>query len=285
MKPSHPLGLRHAADLRAIGFLTLQTLIMIGLFTGIYRNLWAWYAAAWLTVIAANVKHNHMHRRMFKSGAANLVMDHWLGFMTGTTSTSIITEHNLRHHGHSNDENDFVRCQLVGFRSQVLNVICFFPRAEWELYFKKPLDFRLWWRTNRRLFWRGLAEQVTLAGFFTTLMVLNWKITLLCVVLPWIHGQWWLITFNLFQHQELEQEDPWQNSRNITGRLFNFFFFNIGYHTGHHLKPTLHWSELPAFHDREIAPRIKAHLVSPSLWAFYYDWFSKRSVPPIKVHP
>jgi beta-carotene hydroxylase len=276
---SFGLGLRNTADVQSFAFLTLQTALMIGLWTGVFRNLAAWYAVAWLAICAANVKHNHMHRRTFRARWPNLLLDHWLGLLTGTTATSILTEHNLRHHGHSNTEEDFVRAHLVGFRSQWLNVICFFPRAAWELYIRKPLDFPLWWRSNRPLFWRALAEQTTLWGVFTVLMIADWRATLLYVALPWLHGQWWLVTFNLLQHQALAPDDPWQNSRNITGRWFNFFFFNVGFHTAHHLRPTLHWSELPAFHEREIAPRIDPQLVSPTLWAFYRDWFSGQSVP------
>ena len=114
---------------------------MAGLWSGVFRHWAAWYAAAWLAVSAANVKHNHMHRRTFRAGWANLLLDHWLSLLTGTTATSIISEHNQRHHGHSNSEEDFVRASLVGFRSQWLNVLCFFPRAWAELYFRKPLDF------------------------------------------------------------------------------------------------------------------------------------------------
>lgn len=272
-------GLRHPADWRALAVLTVQTLLMIGLWTGAFRNLLAWYAVAWLAVMSANAKHNHMHRRTFRARVPNLLLDHWLGWMTGTTATSILTEHNLRHHGHSNTEEDFVRADLVGFRSQWLNVLCFFPRAAWELYVRKPLDFRLWWRSNRPLFWRALAEQLSLWGVFTVLLVVNWQATLLYIALPWLHGQWWLVTFNLLQHQALAPDDPWQNSRNLTGRWFNFFFFNVGFHTAHHLRPTLHWSELPAFHAREIAPKIDPRLVSPNLWVFYRDWFSQRSHP------
>jgi len=279
------LGLRHTADLRALGFLLVQTLLMVGLWTGAFRNIFAWYAVAWLAVIATNIKHNHMHHRFFRGAFLNLLLEHWLGLLTGTTCTSIITEHNLRHHGHPNDENDFVRAGLVGFRAQWINVLCFYPRAAWELFVHKPLDFKIWWRTNRKLFWRGVAEQVTLWGTFAVLLMFNWKATLLYVALPWLHGQWWLITFGLFQHQDLDGEDPWQNSRNITGRCFNWFFFNIGYHTAHHLRPALHWSELPAYHAREVVPRIDPRLVSPNLWRFYADWFTRRSMPTFAVQP
>ena len=273
------LSLRHHADVVSLSCLALQSALMVGLLTGRLSPWLGVYPVCWLAVMSANVKHNHMHRRTFRARWANLVMDHWLGWLTGTTATSILTEHNLRHHGHSNTEHDFVRADLVGFRSQVLNVLCFFPRAAWGLYVRKPLDFRLWWRANRPLFWRALAEQITLWGLFAALLCIDWRAALLCVALPWLHGQWWLVTFNLLQHQALAPDDPWQNSRNITGRWFNFFFFNVGFHTVHHLRPTLHWSELPAYHAREIAPRIDPRLVSPNLWAFYRDWFTQRSLP------
>ncbi len=280
MKIRAPLfGLRHTADLRALGFLLVQTLLMAGLWTGTFHNIFAWYAVAWLAVIAANVKHNHMHRRIFRRALPNLLLDHWLGLMTGKTATSILTDHNIRHHGHPNGDDDLVRSSLVGYRSQWLNLLCFFPRVVWGLFVHKPFDFRVWWGANRALFWRGLGEQFTLWSTFSLLLMLNWQATLLYVALPWLHGLWWILTFNLVQHQDLANEDPWQNSRNVTGRWFNWFFFNSGFHTAHHLRPALHWSELPAFHTREVTPRIDNCLVAPTLWSFYYDWFTRRSLP------
>jgi beta-carotene hydroxylase len=272
-------GLRYSADLRAFGFLSLQTALMAALWTGYLHSWLALYVVCWLAVSAANVKHNHMHKRTFRAGWPNLLLDHWLGLMTGTTATSIISEHNQRHHGHSNSEDDFVRASLVAHRSQWLNVACYFPKVMYELYLRKPLDFPIWWRSNRGLFWRALAEQATLWGTFATLMVLNWRATLLFVALPWLFGQWWLITFNLLHHQALDQDDPWQNSRNLVNHWTNYLFFNVGYHTAHHLRPTLHWSELPAFHQRHVAPRIDPRLVSDNLWTFYRDWFSRTSLP------
>lgn len=275
--------LRNFADLRPLAFLTLQTGLLCAILIGGFRSYLLAYALAWLAVIAANAKHNHMHRRTFRSAWANIILDHWLGLLTGTTSTSIITEHNLRHHGHSNTEHDFVRATLVGFRWQWLNVACFFPRAAYELYFRKPLDFRIWWQRNRTLFWRGSAEQLTVWGFFTLVAVYDWKVALIYLVFPWLHGQWWLVTFNLLQHQALSPDDPWQNSRNIVSPLFNFFFLNVGFHTAHHLRPTLHWSQLPEYHRRVIQPRIDQRLVSQNLWTFYRDWFSRRSVPTTPI--
>ena len=39
--------------------------------------------------------------------------------------------------------------------------------------------------------------------------------------------------------------------------------FNIGYHSAHHMKPALHWSQLAAFHWAEVAPHVPDELYRP----------------------
>jgi hypothetical protein len=36
----------------------------------------------------------------------------------------------------------------------------------------------------------------------------------------------------------------------------NWFTFNNGYHGMHHMRPGLHWSLLPAAHEKELAPHL-----------------------------
>ena len=49
-------------------------------------------------------------------------------------------------------------------------------------------------------------------------------------------------------HSGLFTDDKYEASRNILGSFYNFSRLNLGYHTAHHIKPGLHWSELPKYH-------------------------------------
>lgn len=37
----------------------------------------------------------------------------------------------------------------------------------------------------------------------------------------------------------------WNGARNFVGPVINYLTFNNGYHTIHHMYPTMHWSRLP----------------------------------------
>ena len=73
-----------------------------------------------------------------------------------------------------------------------------------------------------------------------------------------IYAQVAIVTMNHLQHDGCDDEINSINSaRNFVGPVINFFTFNNGYHLVHHLKPKLHWSLLPAEHERLVAG--KAH--------------------------
>jgi fatty acid desaturase len=58
-----------------------------------------------------------------------------------------------------------------------------------------------------------------------------------------------LLDNTYMQHSDLDLSSDFTASRNSTSRLYNFISWNLGYHTAHHIKPNLHWSKLPAYHD------------------------------------
>ena len=56
-------------------------------------------------------------------------------------------------------------------------------------------------------------------------------------------------------HSGLESESHYEASYNILQPWYNFLTGNLGYHTAHHMKGSMHWSKLPEFHA-EIAVNI-----------------------------
>ena len=63
-------------------------------------------------------------------------------------------------------------------------------------------------------------------------------------------------------HLGLPTNDALGASYTNVDRWANRWGYNIGYHTAHHLRPGLHWSQLPTFHAN-VAAGIPAHC--------YYD--------------
>jgi fatty acid desaturase len=64
-------------------------------------------------------------------------------------------------------------------------------------------------------------------------------------------------------HAGLESDSHFEASYNIMNRWFNVVTGNLGYHTAHHYKQGVHWSDLPELHAK-IQHKIPAHLFRKS---------------------
>ena len=62
-------------------------------------------------------------------------------------------------------------------------------------------------------------------------------------------------------HSGLFTENKYEASRNIVTSYYNFMRLNLGFHTAHHVKPGLHWSDLPQYHE-SIRSQIPIELIS-----------------------
>jgi fatty acid desaturase len=110
-----------------------------------------------------------------------------------------------------------------------------------------------------------LFENVFAFGLTAALLVRDFWTTLFFVVLPQLYGARCILRINLIQHDGCDVTSDWNHSRNFVGRAFNWVMCNNGYHTIHHNRAGLHWSELRAAHAREVVPRIDPALDEPSM--------------------
>ena len=104
--------------------------------------------------------------------------------------------------------------------------------------------------------------------FYTTLTLiavalLTWMNpipALFLFVLPMIFGLLITAWATYEHHSGLETDNPFEASRNNLHPFYNLATGNLGYHTAHHYKHWVHWSELPALHEL-IKDRIPDRLI------------------------
>jgi fatty acid desaturase len=257
--------LRYKEDWRSVGFLLLLSGLFAAQWTGVVRH-WSLLASTCvLAFVACIIKHNHIHCPTFTSRSCNRVFDYLLSFCTGQSTAAIIPVHNERHHAHAQTEKDFVRSSLVNFRQNWLNLLVF-PFAVVRLVHRnKAADIACWRQEKPRLYNHVQRERAAVLLLVAVLSAVNWRATLIYLAVPWLFGQWGIVTINLVQHQDCDHGSPYNHSRNVTGRWINWLFLNNGFHTAHHLQPALHWSRLPEFHRFHVEPNMRPELNYRSL--------------------
>lgn len=256
----HLPRLRHRADLRTLGFVALELALLAGTWSGAMRHPLTIAASFFFAFVCCIIAHNHMHLPVFRGRGWNRLFQLFLMFGSGQPPTGIITAHNERHHGSPESEHDFVRTSLVGFRSNALNLLAFPFLSIAAMYREKPNDLARWKHARPNLYRQAILERLVFYPVLVALMLIDWKATLLFLILPWIVAQLCLVGVNLLQHQDCDTGSEYDHSRNVTGRIVNWFLLNNGYHTAHHLRPAMHWSLLPAFHRDHVVPRMNPSL-------------------------
>jgi len=96
-----------------------------------------------------------------------------------------------------------------------------------------------------------LAVQVAAA---TLLALADPWLALGFFALPWLLLRWAVFWFSFAQHDRVPMTNVYSGSVTHFGWT-NRLFLNVGHHTAHHEKPTLHWTRLPA-RTRHILERI-----------------------------
>jgi fatty acid desaturase len=91
----------------------------------------------------------------------------------------------------------------------------------------------------------------------------------------------WVLSYaqGYLEHYRCEPGNPLANSVSSYHRLYNWLWFNNGYHQEHHWDPKVHWTRMPQLHEQ-----IKAQMVAngtrmlqgPHLTAFFEDWLNER---------
>jgi hypothetical protein len=197
----------------------------------------------------------------------------------GHPVSAYVPGHNLSHHKHTQSRKDVMRTSKARFRWNLLNGLLFMPIVGRDIFAADMRFFKAMYRRNPPWFRQMMFEAIVFVGSMGALIALDWRKFLLYVLIPHQYAAWGIITMNLLQHDGCDENSEYNHSRNFVGKLVNWFCYNNGYHTIHHMEAGLHWSLAPAEHQKRVAPFIHPNLDQPSLLAYLfrtYFWPGKR---------
>jgi len=246
-------------------FITTALLVVQWSLPSFNPILFAWAMA--MAVPVAVISHNHNHLKMWKNGTLNTLTDYWLTLFYGFPVFAWIPTHNMNHHKFTNREGDYTITYRYSERNNLLTLLTY-PTISGIFQQKPTRDYlKAMWSNprHRKRFWAAISQYVVLALFLAVTLWIDWRKTVLYIIIPQQFSLFSVLCFNYLQHVHADEESEFNHSRNIVGPGLNLFLFNNGFHTAHHNKPGLHWSLLPQEHAR-IADKVDPRLNDYSFW-------------------
>jgi beta-carotene hydroxylase len=258
--------LRYAADWRPVTIVTASFLLHVAVF---------WFASPGIALLAllpifavstvvAAFNHHHQHLNAFHSPLLNRVYDVLLAVQSGVGPYTWVLHHNLGHHQNylnqppsaQPDESHWTRKDGTQM-----------GRIEYTLhtFLHHQVDVYRIGRRHPQVFRRYLLMKVPCYAFVALGLYLNPLNYLLVFLVPsmlaLMHTCW--ATYE--HHAGYLTSEHVEASVNREHPLFNLLTCNLGLHTAHHMKPGLHWSELPELHA-EIRAEIPAPQLLQTFW-------------------
>lgn len=246
--------LRHPADRRSVALVALYLGCLGLLYAVPAARVWPLFLlACTLSFTNAVVIHNHTHLPMFRSPTLNRAWSCVLSFGALYPASANVPAHNLVHHQFSDEGGrDWAAPDAVDLGHPFLDLL-HFPNVVGPDTFAGVQRWAA--QAGRARFRRAYREELLVAfGLTGLLLALDPWSGLFFVVLPQLCGARNILRINLLQHAGRDTRGP-HHSRDYTGIVFNTLFLNNGYHTVHHDRPGVHWSELPALHAATTSSR------------------------------
>lgn len=242
------LMLRNIRDWKGVVFTLVIATIQMSLFFLVDNLIVVIVAVAALVPFqfsASALNHNHHHCMTFRSAWLNRIYECVLFLQTGTTPFTWTLHHNIGHHerflDQSTDTSPWKKRDggVMGRTWYCLrNTIMIYPEA-----FKVGL-------TNRPIFYRFLIFLGVSSVLLTAFILGSPLKACLIFVIPMASALFFLVDTTYGHHAGLDTDNPYEATHNILDPIYNVFSWNLGFHTAHHLRPGLHWTALPEFHEK-----------------------------------
>jgi len=296
------VALRLIHDRRDVPFLLLMailtaTIIPSGVVLFVPGAFRWWAAAAHLALVVyflgpfVLMLHNTSHRKLFRRPWSwmNQYIPWVLGPFFGESPETYFAHHVGMHHPENNLEDDlsstmpYVRDSFVDFLRYFLRFF-FVGLFELSRYFAK--------KRRRGLMVRCVAGELLFVAGVGALLWLNWRAAIAVFVAPYLITRFAMMAGNWGQHAFVDREasgNCYLNSITCINSTYNKRCFNDGYHIGHHIKSTRHWTEMPEDFLQNVGTYASQGAIVFSGIDFFgvwvclmlkrYDWLAARVLP------
>ena len=210
----------------------------------------------WSVSISWNINgisHNFLHNPYFKSGVLNRIFSVIESVTVGFSQVFYEQVHKDHHKGNADlpDATGRTRDPLSiykhGHEGQ--------PENPWTYvflgYFRDDAKaiYRSIKRKSHGLAYWGVFEIVLFLSLYVAAGVANWRF--ICYYLPFYYFGHCLSYLNgYYLHFGGNPKVPLAWGVSSYHRLYNFLWFNNGYHAEHHYRPRVHWTDMKALHNQ-----------------------------------
>jgi fatty acid desaturase len=200
-----------------------------------------------------SAKHLEAHRRQgYFADTYDKVfgryVEFFLGFFYGNVPELDRTVHVRLHHKENSGPDD-TTSTICYDRTSKLDFLWYLSDNIWTVVGLTPfLYFRARGEDENR---RRMLWGITLyALFFAAVFIYNWRIGLAYVLVPLLVMNFIMAMTAWVQHAFYDEERPEDYFANTVTVYDEVNFMNEGYHLSHHHRSGLHWTEMPAHHER-----------------------------------
>jgi fatty acid desaturase len=257
--------MRYAADYKTILWLAIATAIAATSWFVPHLRGYLLPFGCYFALCAGIIAHNHNHSPTFKNRTANELLNNWATVFYGFAAFNWIPTHNNNHHKFQNAPGD---ATITWRWSNRHNLFTMLPYPFVSMVYQVPLIDAFVKNAKKRnpAYYRTLIIQLLVCWVLPiALTLVNWRAAVWAIWIPRGFSLYAIIWLNYVQHVHCDPYDKWNHSRNFTSRWANWFLFNNGFHTVHHITPGMHWS-LSADAHFEIEKNIHPELNQKSLW-------------------
>lgn len=215
------------------------------------------------------VAHNFLHNPFFHSAWLNNAFSVLNSVALGLPQT-LYKYHHLNHHQFNNDVPDpesrttrdhsstFRHARVPGKEEHIVAYSLLGPfRTDLPAMYVMARS-----KGRTTIVW---VESAAMLAFASFLAVSNPTYFLAFVVPVWFFGQVAALAENFLEHHHAIPGNRLTDSVSCYNRLYNFVWFNNGYHQEHHVRPTIHWTKVPELRI-EMLPENERRVVKGAHW-------------------